>query len=511
MKITLSTTIVLMLTLTSKSQQINDIIENNHTAAFAQAYKSCPSVPKGILEAISYTNTHFENVIPDADIQGCMERPSTYGIMGLIADGKNYFNNNLLLVANLSHMAVDEIVQNPEKQLLAYALAYTAIKNELHISNNSIEAQIPVLVALTELPNTEDLTTNFALQSHLYSVLNFLNNETYQELNNFPHYKIDLKQVFGLENYHVLSSSSVSLSDEDIKSEDGTHYAVSKISGSGSNGLSVSSLNYAGAIWNPAAACNYSNRTSAISAITIHVTQGSYASAISWFKNCASKVSAHYVVRSSDGQITQMVSESQKAWHVGINNGFTIGVEHEGFITNPNWFTNKMYASSANLVKDICASGYGILKSTCYNGPSCTGGSSVCGLSSYYKIKGHQHFPGQAHADPGIYWNWASYYQRINASTLSSTFKQVNSLQTSIYPNPASGQVEISFENKNHDQNSIIEILGFDGQSLINKEIQATTNTTETMNIESLKAGLYLIKIKNGDYTEYKRLQVGTN
>lgn len=36
----------------------------------------------------------------------------------------------------------------------------------------------------------------------------------------------------------------------------------------------------------------------------IHVTQGSYAGTISWFKDAAAQVSAHYVIRSSDGQIT---------------------------------------------------------------------------------------------------------------------------------------------------------------------------------------------------------------
>ena len=504
--------IVAVVSMNGQSQEANDIVENNYSSAFKKAYVACPTIPKGVLEAVAYTNTHFENVIPDADVQGCIERPSTYGIMGLIADGKNYFNNNLVFVANLSHMTADEIAQNPEKQLLAYALAYTAIKEQLHITSNSIEAQVPILVELSELPNSEDLATNFALQAHIYSVLSFLNNKTYQGLNSFPDYKIDLKQFFGVDNYNVLSSSYVSMSETDVTSQDGSHYNVSKINTS-SNGSanSTTSIDYSSAIWNQAAACNFSNRTGAITSIAIHMTQGSYASTLSWFKNCASKVSAHYVVRSSDGQITQMVLESKKAWHIGINNGFTIGIEHEGFISNPDWFTNNMYASSAKLVKDICVSGYGILKTSCYSGPSCSGGSSVCGLSNFYKIKGHQHFVGQAHTDPGKFWNWSSYYNRINSTISSSTFKQGSLFQTAVYPNPALSQVEISFENKNHTETAVIEILSFDGQVLLNKEVQASTNTTETLNIEQLKAGLYLMKIKNGENVEYKRLQVGTN
>ena len=67
---------------------------------------------------------------------------------------------------------------------------------------------------------------------------------------------------------------------------------------------------YPGARWVPANSGNYTvaNRPSShpIRYIVIHVTQGSYAGAISWFQNPNSRVSAHYVLRSSDGEITQM-------------------------------------------------------------------------------------------------------------------------------------------------------------------------------------------------------------
>src|SRR5690348_13346624 len=71
-------------------------------------------------------------------------------------------------------------------------------------------------------------------------------------------------------------------------------------------------------VQNPAASCNYTTgRTQSITAIAIHDTEGSYAGTISWFQNCSAQVSAHYVLRSSDGQITQMVADANKAWHIG--------------------------------------------------------------------------------------------------------------------------------------------------------------------------------------------------
>jgi N-acetyl-anhydromuramyl-L-alanine amidase AmpD len=87
----------------------------------------------------------------------------------------------------------------------------------------------------------------------------------------------------------------------------------------------------------------------------IHVTEGTYTSAINWFRNDASNVSAHYVIRSSDGQITQMVREKDIAWHAGYWdwNVKSIGIEHEAYVNNPAWYTDAMYRSSAALTRNI--------------------------------------------------------------------------------------------------------------------------------------------------------------
>jgi N-acetyl-anhydromuramyl-L-alanine amidase AmpD len=163
---------------------------------------------------------------------------------------------------------------------------------------------------------------------------------------------------------------------------------------------------------------NFSSRgTTAISAVTIHTTEGSYAGSISWFQNTTAQVSAHYVIRSSDGQVTQCVLESDKAWHVGSENPYTIGIEHEGYVATASWYTTAMYTSSAALVRDICTSGYGILPTTCYAGAASSGGNV---LATTIKIKGHQHFANQTHVDPGINWNWALYYSLINPVTCAA-------------------------------------------------------------------------------------------
>src|SRR3546814_8656528 len=78
---------------------------------------------------------------------------------------------------------------------------------------------------------------------------------------------------------------------------------------------SLATVDFPGARW--VTSPNYPSRSgTAVREVAIHTMQGSYAGSISWFQNSSSQVSAHYLIRSSDGQVTQMVREYNKAWHV---------------------------------------------------------------------------------------------------------------------------------------------------------------------------------------------------
>ena len=88
-----------------------------------------------------------------------------------------------------------------------------------------------------------------------------------------------------------------------------------------------------------------------INKVVIHVTQGSWTSAINWFANPRAGASAHYIVRSADGFVGQAVSEKDIAWHAGnwSYNQSSIGIEHKGYSNNSAWFTDTMFRSSAQL------------------------------------------------------------------------------------------------------------------------------------------------------------------
>lgn len=133
--------------------------------------------------------------------------------------------------------------------------------------------------------------------------------------------------------------------------------------------------------------------------IVIHDTEGSYQSAIDHFQDTTSYVSCNYVIRSSDGAVTQMVRNQDVGWCAGdwYVNMHSINIEHEGFAANGKaWYTEAMYASSAKLVRYLAKK---------YNIP----------LDRQHII-GHDNIPTtnplsmpNQHWDPGPYWDWNHY------------------------------------------------------------------------------------------------------
>ena len=369
-------------------------VNQNHTSAFQSAYQACPSIPKGLLEAISFTNTHCHH-LTDANYfhDGPDAMPRAYGLMGLVKDGKGYFRENLHLVAELSGISEAEILESPEKNVLAYAKAFDRLAKESKAAET--KDYLSVIQQLSELPIGEEKDI-YPMQSTLYSVSTFLNDAKKAEKYGFPKFDIDLKSVFA-EHYDMLTAPELGI---------------------------TRSPDYPPAIWDPAPECNWEPRAKDVSAVVIHYTEGTYAGCISWFKNCDAEVSAHYVIRSVDGQITQMVLEKDKAWHAGSANGYTIGIEHEAYGNVWEFFTEEMYQSSADLVRSICSRYHSIDGQRTHDRDTLDNGVCVnCGLynlggeGACVQIKGHQHYPDQTHTDPGPYWNWNYYYKLINEGT----------------------------------------------------------------------------------------------
>ncbi len=152
----------------------------------------------------------------------------------------------------------------------------------------------------------------------------------------------------------------------------------------------------------PASPSNYTashgSSTRPVDLVVIHVAQQGFTETVRIFQNPAKQVSAHYVVRSGDGYVAQCLRERDIGWHAGNweYNTRSIGIEHEGWVDQPVYFTAAMYEQSAKLTANICDR-YGLPKDRAH-------------------IIGHHEVPGSDHTDPGDIWDWGRYIRLVNLS-----------------------------------------------------------------------------------------------
>ncbi|MCP4438884.1 MAG: T9SS type A sorting domain-containing protein [Aureispira sp.] len=397
--------------ITAQTWEVNP--NTNYNSYFEEAYQQNPLIPKGILESIAYTRTHIRHIEPQNEEPSCVQLPAMHGVMGLMEDGTGYFRNSLQVVADLSGYEAEVIKADARLNILAFAKAYSKLQTNYNLSSSSPETQIQILDALSELPTDDEALLNFAFDSYVYSIFKNLNSPKFQGAYKLPKYNIDLEKVFGEDNYKILSAGQLKTNGSSISRVDnGQTYRPQGSSRAAPPCSDLSGGFPYTVIQDAADPSNYNSRSGTpISAVTIHTMQGYYSGAISWFKNPIANVSAHYNMRSSDGQITQMVCEIDRAWHVGNSNSLAVGIEHEGYVSDPSWYTNITYVVSAELTKDIATrNGIPIIRTY-----DVIGDAVVNELSTNcYRIKGHQHFPSQSHTDPGEFWDWNYYYDLLN-------------------------------------------------------------------------------------------------
>ncbi len=130
----------------------------------------------------------------------------------------------------------------------------------------------------------------------------------------------------------------------------------------------------------------------------IHVTEGSFWGSVRWLRNYRSHGSSHYAI-SRGGDIVQLVSTSDVAWHAGNRwvNRHSIGIEHEGW-TGRGGFTQAQYEASARLVAYLAAhAGMQVDRDHVigHNEVDDPSGPGVGGIDH--------------HTDPGKRWKWARY------------------------------------------------------------------------------------------------------
>lgn len=207
---------------------------------------------------------------------------------------------------------------------------------------------------------------------------------------------------------------------------------------------------------------NYSSReNTTIDQVIVHVVQGSMSSCVNWFQNTNAYASSHYVI-SHKGEIVQMVTLENKAWHAGSkidaykgHNERSVGIEHEGawHASVPDSpFTDIQYRASAMITRWVCDK-YNIPKvhraAFTWNNvaiPS-QGGTVDTSISKQPGILGHRDVTGKWTC-PGD-WDWDKYMGLvIGFSDLTGTTQFVRPLDHSKTTNPVILQTAVTGDVK---------------------------------------------------------------
>ncbi len=209
--------------------------------------------------------------------------------------------------------------------------------------------------------------------------------------------------------------------------------------------LAQAQPDYAPANWVPLTCGKYYNSGNGHNFCVVHDMEGYYASSISYLNRCdldstgsyAVQASVYYCVNgledstsdSTAGDITQMVRESKYAWHARCWNTYMFGTEHEGFVSNPAWYTKAMYIASSGLQRHLCDV-YGIPKDRNH-----IIGHDEKKTASWVSWMA-ANWPAidvtcNDHTDPGVYWDWNYFMDLIvKTNVLTGTYWDLNGTTT---------------------------------------------------------------------------------
>ena len=347
-------------------------------------------VPLPLLQAVGFVESRWSQLRPASrDLSEVGAMPPAYGVMGLRDD--SWFGHSLLDAAAL--------IGKPPATLRDDAAA-------------NIRGAAALMAEL------------FRKQSSGRDPNDLLSwTEVLAQYSGIPQRDVQAEYVRGV--FGVLASgynaNGISITKQQIDTVQVQAYLAQDFSLA--KAFSALSDDYPPAEWDPSPNFNSRNGTP-ITHVIVHDTEGSFAGAVSWLKNPSSQVSAHFVIRSVDGYIKQLVREADRAWHVGCWNNWTIGIEHEGYVSQPQYFTEAMYQSSAALVRHLCDR-YAIPKDRLH-----IVGHNVWQDPVLWPELGWDSC--NTHTDPGQYWNWSYFLSLIVADSTPARILSVHPVGSSL-------------------------------------------------------------------------------
>jgi N-acetyl-anhydromuramyl-L-alanine amidase AmpD len=365
-------------------------------ASFARAGAEF-DVPADLLKAISYAETGWQMVKGETEFDGLAP---AFGLMGLRGD-------KLAQGAALAGLSADEVRADPLANVRAAAALLSLWADELGLDRSNLGAWAPAVA-------------RYGTVGDARAQADYVHRDVYRSLRE------------GRSAFTPEGAVAASLAPFDVEPEFALPPAAE-----------ASGVDYAASIWRPSP--NFNSRPAGSAGtpvmVIIHSCEGAYSGCWGWLVNPDSGVSAHYVVREDGGEISQLVAEANRAWHIGASyncslngnvecarngtssNNFTIGIEHAGFASQASWPTNQIEAS-AKLVCDI-SKDRGIVRDR-------------------FHIVAHGQLQPATRVDPGPNWPWTNYLNRINANCGTAGGSSIVVDSNSANNDPNQARIEVS-------------------------------------------------------------------
>lgn len=323
-------------------------------------------VPAPILKAIGYTETRWEMVKGEEEFEGM---PPAYGIMALRGE-------RLTRGASLAKVTETQARTDASANLRAAAALLSDYAREAGIDRTNLDAWAPVVGRYSGIE---------------------------QEAGKAQYVQADVYAT--LESGALVRTPTGQIVASLAPTPNGIDAPRLSVSG-------IAAVDFPGAVWR--ASPNYNSRPSGaigdVGMIIIHTCEGSYSSCWSWLTNTQAQASAHYVVNESGSEVSQLVRESNRAWHIAAtyecsrnssvecwrngysSNHFTVGIEHGGYASQSS-FPAGQIDKSARLSCDIAR-------------------DNAIPRDAYH-IVAHGKLQPYNRTDPGPNWPWSSYLAKV--------------------------------------------------------------------------------------------------
>lgn len=334
-------------------------------------------VPAELLKAISYVETGWQMVEGTEEFPG---KPAAFGLMALSGE-------RLRAGAELAGVTVAGARSDPRANVRAAAALLNSYASELGFDRSQIGAWAPAVARFSGISSSEGQAA-------------YVHDDVYAALRSGA-------------NVRRASGISASIFARDVQPLFPS--PLPKLSAS----------DYSAAVWRPSP--NFNSRPTGpegdVHMAIIHTCEGSYTSCWSWLVNPDAGVSAHYVVKEDGSEISQLVHEASRAWHIAAkydctlnsdhdcslngfsSNHFTIGIEHGGFASQSSFPVAQIEASA----------------------------KLGCSMSQRHGIpRDRMHFVAHGQlqpanrTDPGPNWPWDDYINRIRANCTSAIIVDSN-------------------------------------------------------------------------------------